>query len=118
SSATRPFSILACFDDTEAGGYAFERAAQIARRVPSSELHMVYVAGGHPPAEELGQLVGRMRTYVNEKAASIGNMDGQRVGVHVRQGDVVREIVALAVDIDADLIVIGTPAHTDWKSWF
>ncbi len=117
-SATRPFSVLACFDDTEAGGYAFERGARIARRVPSSVLHMVYVTGGDPSADELAQLAGRLRTYVDEKAASIGDMDGQRVGVHVRHGDAVREIAALAAEIDADLIVIGTPAHTDWKSWF
>ena len=47
TSATRPFSVLACFDDTEAGGSP-SSAGSAFRRVPSSELHMVYVTGGHP----------------------------------------------------------------------
>jgi nucleotide-binding universal stress UspA family protein len=117
TSASHPFSVLACFDDTEEGGYAFERAARIAQRVPSSELHLVYVTRGALPAEELEQLAGRLQTYVSEKAASLGGMDGQIVGVHVRNGEPVPEIAQLAAEIEADLIVIGTPAHTDWKAW-
>ena len=30
----RPFSILVCFDYTDAGGYAFEQAASIVKRLP------------------------------------------------------------------------------------
>jgi nucleotide-binding universal stress UspA family protein len=107
----RPFSILLCFDDTEASGYAFEQAAHIARRIPSSEIHLVDVMSGEPSEEQSRQLSGRLRAYVDAKAASIGGMDGQSVAVHVRYGDAMREIAQLAAEIDIDLIVLGSPKH-------
>jgi nucleotide-binding universal stress UspA family protein len=107
----RPFAILLCFDDTEASGYAFEQAAHIARRIPASEIHLVDVMSGESSEERSRQLAGRLRAYVDAKAASIGGMDGQSVAVHVRYGDPMREIAQLAAEIDIDLIVLGSPKH-------
>jgi nucleotide-binding universal stress UspA family protein len=112
----RPFSILVCFDDTEASGYAFEEAARLAKRVPTSEIHLVDVTPGEPSEDRARQLAGRLHVYVNSKAAAIGGMNGQRVAVHVRQGDPAREIAQLAAEIDTDLIVIGSPKHPHLKS--
>jgi nucleotide-binding universal stress UspA family protein len=108
STSQRPFSILLCFDDTEASGYAFEEAARLARRIPSSVIHLVDVASGEASAEWTRQLAGRLQAYVTAKAASIGGMEGQSVAVHVRCGDPMREIAQLAAEIDIDLIVLGT----------
>ena len=107
----RPFSILVCFDDTEASGYAFERAARLGARIPGSEIHLVDVVQGDPSEAKTQQLAGQLRVYVNEKAASLGGMKGQRVAVHVRSGDPMREIAQLAAEIEVDLVVVGTPKH-------
>ncbi len=112
----RPFSILVCFDDSEASGYAFEQAARLARRIPSSTLHLVDVMSGDPSEPRTRTLAGQLRAYVDAKAASIGGMEGQSVAVHVRYGDAVHEIVQLAAEIDVDLIVIGSPKHPHLQS--
>lgn len=115
--ASRPFSILVCFDYTDAGGYAFEQAASIVKRLPSSEMHLIHVTSGDTSDARVRQVAGQLRAYVDAKAASIGGMGGMSVGVHVRHGDPVREIAQLAAEVDIDLIVIGTPKHANLKSW-
>jgi nucleotide-binding universal stress UspA family protein len=57
-----------------------------------------------------------LRMYVSEKAASMGGLQGLRVGVHVRHGDPMREIIQAAVELDVDLIVLGSPQHPHLKS--
>jgi nucleotide-binding universal stress UspA family protein len=113
----RPFAILLYTDDTDASGYAFEEAARLSKRIPSSEIHLVYVSPGSGSAERTRHLAGQFRAYVDAKAASIGGMDGQSVAVHIRNGQPVREIVQLAADIDADLIVIASPKHPHLTSF-
>ena len=112
----RPFAILVCFDDTEASGYAFEEATHIARRIPSSEIHLVDVRPKELSDSETMQLAGRLRTYVNEKAAALGGMTGQSVAVHVRYGDAMLQIAELAADIGIDLIVLGSSKHPHWQN--
>ena len=116
AESQRPFAILVCFDDTEASGYAFEEAMHVARRIPSSEIHLVDVRPKEMPDSETLQLAGRLRTYVNEKAASLGDTTGQSVAVHVRYGDAMRAIVELAADIGIDLIVLGNAKHPHWQN--
>lgn len=115
--ALRPFSVLVYFDYTDAGGYAFEQAAWIVKRLASSEMHIVYVMSGETSEARVRQESGQLQGYVDAKAASIGGMGGKSVGLHVRHGDPVREIAQLAAEIDIDLIVIGTPTHASVKSW-
>lgn len=93
--ASRPFSILVCFDYTDAGGYAFEQAASIVKRLPSSEMHLIHVTSGDTSDARVRQVAGQLRAYVDAKAASIGGMGGMSVGVHVRHGDPVREMAEL-----------------------
>jgi nucleotide-binding universal stress UspA family protein len=108
---SRPFAILLCFDDTAASAFAFEEGARLAKRIPSSELHLVYVTTGDASAALTERLAGQFRAYVDSKAASIGGMEGQSVAVHIRSGEAVREIVQLAAEIEADLLVLGSPKH-------
>jgi nucleotide-binding universal stress UspA family protein len=110
------FSILVCFDYTDASGYAFEQAARLAKRIPSSHIHVIHVTTGETSDARTTQVSGHLRAYVDGKAASIGGMDGQSVGVHVRHGDAAREIAQLAAEIDVDLIVLGSPNHPHMKS--
>jgi nucleotide-binding universal stress UspA family protein len=112
----RPFSILLCFDDTEASWYAFEEAARLAKRIPGSEIHLVDVMAGQPSGARTRQLADQLRTYADAKAAHIGGMDGQSVAVHVRHGEPAREIAQLAAEIGIDLIVLGSPKYPHLES--
>ncbi len=113
---TQSFSILVASDLSEASGYAFEQAAQLARRIPGAAIDFLHVANGDTSEERTRQLGGELRTYISEKAASMGGLPGIRVGVHVRHGDPVREIVQAAAELDACLIVLGSPQHPHLKS--
>jgi nucleotide-binding universal stress UspA family protein len=107
---SRRFRSIGCF------GYAFEQAVRVAQRVPSAAVDLLHVMEGGTSEERIRQLAGQLQTCVSEKAASMGGLDGMRVGVHVRQGDPVREIVQAAVELDAALIVLGCPTHPHLKS--
>jgi nucleotide-binding universal stress UspA family protein len=112
----RSFSVLTCFDYTDASGYAFEQAARIAARIPSSELHLIHVTSGETSDARARQVSGQLHGYIDGKTKSMGDMDGQSVGVHVRHGEPAREIAQLAAEIDSDLIVIGSSNHPHLKS--
>jgi nucleotide-binding universal stress UspA family protein len=116
SSATRPFAILTCFDDSPESGYAFEEAARLAKRIPGSEIHLIDVRPGEPSVQRTRQLAGQLTAYVNEKALTIGGLEGRRVAIHVRGGQPVREIAQLAAEVDIDVIVMGSPGHPHLKN--
>ncbi len=113
---TQTFSILVASDLSEASGYAFTQAARLAQRIPGAAIHFVHVANGNPSEPRIRELGGQLRTYVSEKAASLGGLKGLAVGVHVRHGDPVREIVQLAAELEAALIVLGSRRHPHLKS--
>jgi nucleotide-binding universal stress UspA family protein len=110
------FSILVPSDLSEGGGYAFEQAAHLAQRIPGADIHLLDVTSGDTSEARIRQLAGQLRLYVSEKAASMGGLQGLRVGVHVRHGDPVREILQAAAELDAGLIVLGNTRHPRLKS--
>lgn len=102
---------------TDADGVAFDQAVRVAKRVPRSELHVVHVFGEQPTAVRSRELVEHLRLYLNEKAAAAGGFNAMTVGIHLRTGKPVREIVQLVTDVRADLIVIGSHKGPHLKSW-
>lgn len=102
---------------TDADGPAFDQAARIAQRAPHSELHLVHVFPTALSAEQSRDLVGHLRLYVNEKAAIANGLRAVTVGIHLRAGKPVREIVQLATEVDADLIVLGSQRGPHLKNW-
>lgn len=114
---TQTFPILVASDLSEASGYAFEQAAHLALSIPGGVIHLLHVMDAKAPEARVRQLAGQLHTYVSEKAQSMGGLNGLPVGVHVRHGDSVREIVQLATELDAKLIVLGTPKHPHLRSW-
>jgi nucleotide-binding universal stress UspA family protein len=115
--SSRTLSIVVSLDFTEADGPAFDQAARIAQHVPQSELHLVHVFHEEPSAERSRELVGHLRLYVNEKAAIANSLRGITVGIHLRAGKPVREIVQLATEVHADLIVVGSHKGPHLKHW-
>jgi len=114
---TTPFSIVVGLDFLEAGGYAFGQAARVARAIPGSQIHLVHVFEGALDEARRAQLEAQLRLYVNEKAASLGGLRGVSVGIHLRVGDTVREIVQLASDVGATMVVIGSNTRIHLESW-
>lgn len=95
-------------------------ATQLARDLAAAtnaELHAAYVIGDY--FEQISVMfpegghsaLSRMRAEVNDRMQTFaGEADG-RVLTHVLEGRPYAEIVRLAAEIDADLIVIGTSVH-------
>lgn len=112
-------SIVVGFAFTDADGPAFERAAKIATWGAGGELHLVHVFDANAPRTEASSraLSGRLRTYVEEKAASMGGLAGLHVGIHLRYGNTVREILQLASDVGATMIVVGSQSGPQLKHW-
>jgi nucleotide-binding universal stress UspA family protein len=110
-------SVIVGLAFTDADGPAFDQAARIASRVPHSELHLLHVFDAEPSEARSRELVEHLRLYVNEKTAAFGGLKAITVGIHLRTGKPVRELVQFATDIRADLIVLGSHKGPHLKSW-
>ncbi len=110
-------SIVVGLAFTDSDGPAFDQATRIAQRVPRSALHLVHVFHADLSEERSRDLIGHLRLYVNEKAAAAKGLRGMTVGIHLRAGQVVREIVQLAAEVQADLIVVGSQKGPHLKQW-
>jgi nucleotide-binding universal stress UspA family protein len=117
NAATAKLSIVVGLDFTDADGPAFDQAARIVRRLPGSELHLVHVFDAAPSAERSSDLASHLRLYVDEKAAIAPGLGGISVGIHLRGGKAVREILQLATEVQADLIVVGSHRGPHVKDW-
>jgi nucleotide-binding universal stress UspA family protein len=95
-------------------------ATQVARKLAQltgAELHAVYVIGDY--FEQISMVfpeggltaLSRMRTYVRERMAQLAREEGDGAVTHIAEGRPYEEIVRLAAETDADLIVIGTNVH-------
>jgi len=115
--ATGRFAVVLGLDFTDADGPAFDQAARLATRVIGSELHLVHVFGAEPSAERSRDLVGHLRLYVNEKIAANGALKGMAVGIHLRGGKTVPELLRLAAEVQADVIVVGSHRGPHIKDW-
>ena len=94
-------------------------ATQLATQITShlgAELHAVYVIGDYFeqisamfPEGGLAALT-RLRSYVQERMGNLSRTGGAMT-THIAEGRPYQEIVKLATNLDADLIVIGTAVH-------
>jgi len=95
-------------------------ATQLARELAAgkqAELHAIYVIGDY--FEQISVMfpeggrsaLSRMRAEVKERMEVLAREDGGRIKTHVAEGRPYAEIVGLAAEIDANLVVIGTTVH-------
>jgi nucleotide-binding universal stress UspA family protein len=95
-------------------------ATQVANQLASrtgAELHAVYVIGDY--IEQLSVMfpegglsaLSHLRQYVQERMSLLKHEDGARAIPHIAEGRPYEEIVTLAAENDADLIIIGTNVH-------
>ena len=95
-------------------------ATNVARELmdtSGAEGHVVYVIGDY--FEQISVMfpeggksaLTRMRAEVKERMEAFARERGREIKAHVAEGRPYAEIVGLAAQIDADLIVIGTTVH-------
>ena len=95
-------------------------ATQLATSISNhlgAELHAVYVIGDYFdqissifPEGGLAALT-RFRSHVQERMTQLSRGFGSKASTHIAEGRPYQEIVKLAANLDADLIVIGTAVH-------
>jgi nucleotide-binding universal stress UspA family protein len=95
-------------------------ATQLATNISNhlgAELHAVYVIGDYFeqistifPEGGLAALT-RFRSHVEERMAQFAGTCVSQASTHIAEGRPYQEIVKLAANIDADLIVVGTAVH-------
>ncbi len=98
-------------------------ACNIARGNPNAILHVVHVVLppvgvvgvlGAPVATNypMGEAVESARAELERICANMSGMKQGRVVTHIRAGDPAHEVVALATELHAELIVVGTHGRT------
>lgn len=109
------YRIVVGMDLEASGDVALSEALRLAARIPGSEIHPVHVIAADPAVElkavdemsrHLTRAMDRLRDRV-ERIVEIIDV-GQAVRLHVRFGDPVKVLQQVAVDYDADVIVVGT----------
>lgn len=114
----RPYIIVVGVDYSESCARALEQAFTLAAE-KGAEPHVIHVAAmyGNLPdgftTTNLEQAAKQLETYVQMQVskyveANPGNAHFERVCTHQRTGAPADEIVQLAVDLEADLVMVGT----------
>jgi nucleotide-binding universal stress UspA family protein len=101
------------FDPT--GECALLEAARLAEQTPNSELHVVHVVAKTEVNRELMAIDIRLTGAPEELRRRVEQMWlAHRCDViaHVRSGRPAKQILQTALDLDADLIVVGTHRRT------
>ncbi len=119
-TSVRPYRIVVAIDFSEITEVVLESALDVASRHESAEIHVVSVLSlprglrrNHQidQSGELEELEKVMRSVIGEKLADFGHpyddLKGWRVMIHTRVGAAAQEIVDLAWEAEADVIVVG-----------
>ena len=102
---------------------ALDTAIELASRNGGSRLHVLHVREGTERIETVEQLVAReeerereLRREVDEEVAHVsaarGSVPSIEIVAEVRYGKAFREILRYAVEVQAELIVVGTHGRT------
>jgi nucleotide-binding universal stress UspA family protein len=101
-------------DFGDAGDHAFWEAMSMAKRQRAVILHVVHVVPENKDLAEqeraIGAAQGELASYVRDHGRGITGSYEPRVVPHVRVGDAAQAMLQLAVDVNADLIILGATA--------
>jgi nucleotide-binding universal stress UspA family protein len=113
--ASSPAPIVVPIDFDQPSVYALRRGAEIFRRSPAFELEVLHVierTGLSELESDWKEVVTRsakkLQEFMRAKLADPSAIAGRQVGLHVRTGNAVDEIVRFADEVGAQLIVVGS----------
>ena len=108
--------IIVGFDFSPLAELALSEAAALAAEQPETAIHIVNVRSNdgrhrisHAPTEDVDfEIDAGLKEMAGGALRAYGAAEGVQVFTHALQGDPAVEIVRMAEDIDADLIIVGT----------
>lgn len=110
------FKIVVALDASEYSEIVLEHALDQAARHDAAELHFLVVAENGEDDDELERLRKWLTDIVVEGLATFqANRPSARARVHIRAGKPTEEIVSLAGEIQASLLVIGRYGLHRWR---
>ncbi len=117
---SRSFTVVVGVDTTSASDVALAEAIAAAATKPRASVHVVYgldIKSGGGDAKSIRKVEAaldkggaRLKTYLDREGANAG-LGGRPLVAQVRLAAPAKAIVQVAVDVDADLIVVGTSGH-------
>lgn len=105
---TQSLTLVVGISADTTGVTAWQRAAEIAHAAPNAEVHLCHCAGPADDRAEWRLSEGEQRLGQWAATQLIGDELILRSETHVGVGDPAEVVRQLAVDVEADLIVIGT----------
>jgi nucleotide-binding universal stress UspA family protein len=101
----RRYRIVVALDGSEYAEIVLEHALDQAVRHTAPDLHFITVCG---PGESIDDVKSRLASLVTEGIHTFfGDRTDWRARLHVGAGEPADEIVSLAADVRADLVVVG-----------
>ena len=121
---SQPYVVVVGVDFSEPAADALREAVESASRAPHAELHVVHVYSVPSPPVQLGAMVVPEFVY-HEQIEGIRQRladwlapyrsTSVRLTAHIRLGAPAAEIVQIASDVAANLIVVGSHSHRGWE---
>jgi nucleotide-binding universal stress UspA family protein len=102
--------IVAAVDVTSLTNRIVSAAATLARTLPGAELHLVHVVAppGHVVAKGKTEVIDAGRVHLDRVTERMHAVYPGRIVGHLAVGKPWREILQVASDVEADLVVIGS----------
>jgi nucleotide-binding universal stress UspA family protein len=112
--------IIGALDRTPASDWVVHTASSMAAALPGAELHFLHVVPQPGPTEGASSLRERLqdaRTFIDGVAEEIGPRVSGKVAGHIASGAPRRQILQLASDLEADLLVVGSHRKSAPGRW-
>ncbi len=110
-AASDSYDIIVGIDLAETGFNALHEALRMAHARPDVKIHVVHCVPSPKDADAKvnglthAEVVAK---YVRDSAKGLTDVHPTDVNVHVRIGDPVKALIHMAIEIDAEVIVVGT----------
>ncbi len=118
--------IVVATDFTAASSVAMQTALKLSDG-EQSELHIVHcigATGGLSKAAKtvkqdakIDELAGRLRRHIGEEISRLDTEPRQHILTHVLPGEVAEAILQLTVDVQADMLIVGTHENETKRRW-
>jgi len=124
------FPVVIGVDFTERSAYAVQEAVQLARYVPRIELNFVHVVAAPADlhnadlieqlSEEMARTMSRFESFVRDVMFVFGapREGAYELAFHTRVGVPSKELHQVAVDTDAEMIIVGADHNTGLRRIF